>query len=166
MEPTSPGEVWDKCRRLLGCVLLPPSAAAVGLATYDGLWHLGLLPNGSPIHSLDAAESLGLGITVLAVVMLGAVLPGIAWLNRTGRLSIRPLLVLGAALGNGPLGLIVAVVALVAIQRGESMPDIGRNWEGPGGALIRIVLGSTTGMGSALVYWLVAVVGAGKSDRP
>ena len=112
MEPTSPGEVWDKFRRLLGCVLLPPSAATVGLLTYDALWHLGLLPNGSPIHSLDAAESLGLGIAILAVVMLGAVMPGIAWLNRTGRLSIRPLIVLGAALGNVLFAVIVGGIAL------------------------------------------------------
>ena len=108
MEPTSPGEVWDKFRRLMGCVILPPSAA-VGILSYDGLWHLGLLPNGSPIHSLGAAESLGLGIAILAFVMLGAVLPGIAWPNRTSRLSLRPL------------------VALVAIQRGESLADVGRN---------------------------------------
>ena len=142
-EPTSSGELRDKSRRLLGCVLLPPSAATVGVLTYDGLWHLGLLPNGSPIHSLDAAESLGLGIAILAVVMLGAVMPGIAWLNRTGRLSIRPLVVLGAALGNVPFAVIVL-----------------------GGALTRIVLGANTGMGSALVYWVVAVLGAGTRGRP
>ena len=111
-DPTSSGALWDKSRRLLGCVLLPPSAATVGVLTYDGLWHLGLLPKGSPIHFLDAAESLGLGIAILAVVMLGAVMPGIAWLNRTGRLSIRPLIVLGAALGNVLFAVIVGGIAL------------------------------------------------------
>src|SRR4051812_38094995 len=110
-EPTSSGRHWDVVRRVLGCLLLPPGAASVGLITYDVMWHAGLLPQGAPIHSVDAAESLGLGIAILAVVTLGAVLPGIAWLSRTGRLSIGSLVMLGAALGNMPF--VVIVVGII-----------------------------------------------------
>ena len=166
MEPTSSGRHWDVVRRVLGCVLLPPSAASVGLLTYDAMWHVGLLPQGAPIHSVDAAESLGLGIAILAVVMLGGVIPGVAWLSRTGRLSIGSLVMLGAALGNVPFVVIVVGIMLAAITRGESLTDIGHYWYGPTGALVRVVLGAITGMGAALIYWVVAVFWAGNGDRP
>jgi hypothetical protein len=51
------------------------------------------------MHSRDAAMSLGLGIGFIATIMTfaGAV-PGVMWLRDKGRISLRSLMALGAAL--------------------------------------------------------------------
>src|SRR5262245_60725985 len=96
--------ILDSLRLLVGFLLVPPIASIIAVLTYDAMWHLGLLPAGVPIHTLDSAVSLGFGIFVLAAVTtVGGVVPGVLWLAKQGRLSVRSLVVLGAVLGNVPL---------------------------------------------------------------
>ena len=145
---------------LAGFLLAPFSAAGIGVVTYDSMWHLGFLSAGGPIHSLDAAESLGLGLAILAIVMtvVGAV-PGVMWLSSRGGVSVRSLVMLGALLGNIPFAVIVVGIAVAALRRGENLGDLGQYWYGLGGAVVRVVLGIVTGVGSALVFWVVAILG-------
>jgi hypothetical protein len=139
---------------------VPPTAVLIALATYDRLWHAGLLPQGAPIHSLDSAGSLGAGVGVLATVMTAVgVVPGVVWLRRRGTLSLTRLLMLGAGLGNLPLAVIMIGIVVVHAASGTLSADIGQYWEGWSGAGVRTAMGLICGMGSAAVFWVVAVRG-------
>ena len=146
-------------RMIAGFTMAPAAATLIAVATYDGFWHAGLFPQGAPLHSLDSAASLGAGVAILAVLMTVAAGPSVVWLKAHGPLSLRRLLGLGAVLGNVPFAvIIVGIVATNAIS-GTLSPDISKYWYGLRGALVRVALGVICGMGSAAVFWLVAVCG-------
>jgi hypothetical protein len=147
-------------RLLAAFAVVPPAAVLITLVTYDVLWYGGMLPDGAPIDSLDSAASLGMGVGMLAVLMtaLGAV-PAVVWLKRRRPLSLRTLLLLGAALGNVPFAIIILGIVVVHLVSGTLSMDVGRNWYGLQGAVVRTVLGLVCGMGSAAVFWAVAVRG-------
>jgi hypothetical protein len=145
-------------RVLVGFIVVPPVAVTIALVTYDGFWHLGLLPNGAPIHSLDAAASLGLGLAIIVVPMTLLALAAVAWLIDRVELSLRTLVLLGAALGNVPFAIIITGIVLTQVTRDPlSLAGVASNWYGLSGAVIRIVLGAIVGTGSATVFWVVAV---------
>jgi hypothetical protein len=145
-------------RMLAGFALVPPTAVLITLGTYQLMWHAGALPFGAPIHSLDSAGSLGVGVAILAVLMtvFGAV-PGVIWLNGRRSLSLGRLLILGAGLGSVPFALIVLGVVTVHAMSGTLSTDIGRYWHGTSGAAVRLTMGLITGMGSAAIFWFVGV---------
>jgi len=151
---------------LAGFGVVPPTAVLITLATYDGLWHAGLLPQGAPIDSLDSAGSLGIGVAILAVVMtvFGAV-PAVVWLNRRQSLSLGRLLIAGAVLGNVPFALIVLGVVAAHAGSGTLSADIGRSWYGLSGAVVRTAMGLISGLGSAAAFWFVGVRGTPASAR-
>jgi len=147
-----PPRVW------VGLIVVPPVAVTIALVTYDALWHLGLLPDGAPIHSLDAAASLGLGIAIIAVPMTVFALAAVVWLSERVELSLRTLVLLGAALGNVPFAVIVMGIVFVQVIRDPlAGATVASNWYGLSGAVIRILLGLIGGAGSATVFWVVAV---------
>ena len=145
-------------RMLAGFAIVPPTAVLITLVTYDALWYSGMLPEGGQIDSLDSAASLGIGVGILAVVMtvLGAV-PAVAWLSRRRPLSLRRLLLLGAALGNVPFATIVIGIVVTHLVSGTLSGEITHYWYGLPGAVVRTVIGLICGMGSAAVFWAVAV---------
>ena len=98
------------------------------MVTYDVLWYTGMLSEGAPIDSIDAAASLGLGVGIIAVVMTICAAPLVAWLASRGPLSFGRVLLLGAVLGNVPFAVIVlAIVAAHPFSEVLSR-DIGRFW--------------------------------------
>jgi len=133
----------------------------IGLATYDGFWHAGLLPQGAPIDSLDTAGSVGAGVGILATVITCiGVIPGVVWLKARGTPSLSRFLALGAVLGNVPFAIIIIGIVVVHVASGTLSPDIGQYWEGWSGAGVRTAMGLTCGIGSAAVFWVIAVRGA------
>jgi hypothetical protein len=143
-------------RMLVGFALIPPMAVLITLVTYELMFQARLLPRGAPIDSLDAAESLGTGVAILAVLvtLFGAV-PTVISLKSRGLFSLGRLLILGAGLGNLPFALIVVGVVAVHAVSGTLSADIGRYWSGFSGAAIRVALGLVGGTGSAAAFWFI-----------
>ena len=105
------------------------------------------------------------GVMIIAVPMtLIGTVPGVLWLNRKGWLTFGRLVALGAVLGNLPFALIVINIILVQLVSGTPVSEIGRNWGGVSGFLVRTTLGMVAGAGSATAFWLVAV--SGTTDEP
>ena len=93
-------------------------------------------------------------------------LPGVLWLNRKGWMTFGRLVVLGAILGNLPFVVIVIGIISVQLVSGTPVPEIGRNWYGVSGFLVRMAMGVVAGAASAAAFWLVAVCGTtGESGR-
>lgn len=156
---------------LLGFAVVPFAAALISMGSYELFWHAGFLPQGAPIHSVDAAQAMFAGVMIIAVPMtLIGTLPGVLWLNRKGWLTFSRLVALGAVLGNLPFGLIVIGVIVVQLVAGTPVPEIGRNWYGVSGFLVRASMGALAGAGSAAAFWLVGVCGttdeSGRSSLP
>src|SRR5688500_12065292 len=120
MRATSP------VRMLLGFAFVPLAAVLVAMATYELFWHLGFLPQGGPIHSIDAAQWLFGGLTIIAVFMTGAAAVGVLLLNDRGSLTFGRLVLLGAALGNVPFALILIGIIAAQLGRGTPVAEIGR----------------------------------------
>jgi hypothetical protein len=158
-------------RLLLGFAIVPPVAVLIAIATYELFWHAGFLPQGGPVHSIDAAQAMIGGLTIIAVPMtLVAAVPGVLWLERSGSLTFGRLVALGSLLGNVPFALIVMVIIVVQMSSGTPLADIGRYWYGMSGFAVRTALGVAAGAGSAAAFWLVSVCGtpseAGRSSLP
>jgi hypothetical protein len=131
------------------------------------LWHLGdgTLFEGRPFDPVDAAVSLaiGVGIIALVVTLVGAV-PAVVWMIGRGPLSLRKLLLLGAALGNAPFAIIVVSIIVAHLVSGTLSGDVGRLWYGLAGTVRAIALGLLCGVGSAAVFWAVAIRGTAAED--
>ena len=147
-------------RLLAGCAVAPPCAALIALAAADALWYSGLLSGGVPINTIDAAVAVGLAVGILAVVMTVFAVPLVMWLNGRGPLSLRKILVVGAVLGNVPFAFIVGGVVLAHPLTDTLSGSVGQFWYGVPGAAGRIAIGLAAGMGSAAVFWGVALRGA------
>ncbi len=146
---------------LAGFVVAPVVATAIALVAYQIFFDLGLFPSGASIDSMDHAASLGTGTGILAVLMTVFVaVPAVLVIRERHFLSLRRLLLLGAAVGNVPLTLIVAGILLTQVAGGKSVIEASRLWEGSSGLLVRVAMGLACGMGSAAAFWAVAFGGA------
>jgi len=151
-------------RMLLGFAVVPFAAVLISLGAYEAFWHGGFLPQGAPIHSVDAAQAIFAGVMIIAVPMtLIGTVPGVLWLNRKGWLTFGRLFALGAVLGNLPFALIVMGIVFVQLVSGTPVPEIGRYWYGVSGFLVRAAMGVVVGGGSAAAFWLVAVCGTARN---
>jgi len=111
----------------------------------------------APSH---VALSLALTAGVMAVfVTVFGVLPLVAWLMGRGRLSLRTLVFLGAALGNAPFAVLCLLIFVSHLARGTMPANPGDFWHGPGPAFHMITEGIFVGMGCAAVFWAVAIRG-------
>jgi hypothetical protein len=147
-------------RMLLGFAAVPAAAVLIAMATYELFWHGGFLPQGAPIHSIDAAQSMVAGLTIIAVVTTGiAAVPGVLWLRDRGSLTLGRLLALGALVGNLPFALIVIGIIVAQMAGGIPVADTGLYWEGVSGFVVRTSMGIFAGGGSAAAFWLVAFCG-------
>ena len=157
-------------RIFAGLAAAPVVAAVISVGMYDALWHVGLMPNGVPIHWIDSAIALGAGVFILAVVVTGtAAVLGVIWLNDRRSLTLGRVVVFGAVIGNLPFAVIVAGT-IVAHLAGVLTGDVAQNWYGWSGALVRLALGVVAGGGAAATFWLVSVWGTltddGRSSLP
>jgi hypothetical protein len=156
-----------RLRMLAGFAIAPVVAAAIALVAYQAFFNLGLFPSGASLDSMDHAASLGMGTLILAVLMTFAAVPAVLVLREHRPLSLRRLLLLGAAVGNVPLTLIVAGILLTQVAGGRSVIEASRLWEGLSGLLVRVAMGLVCGMGSAAAFWTVALAGVERdSDNP
>jgi hypothetical protein len=147
-------------RMLLGFAASPFVAAFISLGSYEAFWHGGFLPQGAPVHSIDAAQSLFAGVMILSVIMtLSTAVPGVLWLNRRGWLTFGKVVLFGAVAGNLPFVLIIIGIVVVQIVAGTSSADIPRYWEGVSGTAVRSMMGTVAGAGSAAAFWLVSMCG-------
>lgn len=144
-------------RMLVGYVLTPLMCGALMALTVVAERALGVWTfNGSP--STDAAGPLSFAVMIFAApiaTIFGAV-PGVAWLIRRGRLTLRNLLILGAGSGNIPI-VILAVLIVLEKLRNETLTSVEPvqlfGLFGP------LLLGAWFGVWSALFFWWVAVRG-------
>lgn len=142
-------------RLLSGFAAAPVAAAVISVGLLDVFWHAGLLPDGAPPHSLDSVAAVGLGVMILAVMTLGAAMPGILWFNKRGWLTLGNLLLLGAVVGNLPLTVITGSVIVSG-----SDTALAASWFSLSGILVRVAMGVLAGAGGAATFWLVGVQGA------
>ena len=150
-------------RMLAGLAAAPVAAALISVGTYDLSWHAGLMPNGVPLHSVDQAAPLFIGVFILAVVVTGAAaVPGVIWLNQRRWLTLGRLLVFGAITGNLPFAVITALLMVSRMVTGD--------WFSLSGVLVRIGMGVIGGAGGAATFWIISVCGtsdgAGRSSLP
>jgi len=151
-------------RLLAGLAAAPVAVAVISVGVYDVFWHAGLMPNGAPLHSVDAAVSVGAGVFILAMPVTGVAALGVIWLNYRRWLTLGRLLVFGAVIGNLPFALIVAGIVVAQLGAGTPIGEIPRYWDGLGGALVRIAMGVVAGAGGAATFWLVSVPGTRTAD--
>ncbi|HUQ70383.1 MAG TPA: hypothetical protein VM165_12710, partial [Planctomycetaceae bacterium] len=139
---------------LVGYVLLQPMCGALMSVTVVAQCALGIwFFAGSP--SYDAAGPLSLAVTIFAApiaTIFGAV-PGVAWLIRRGRLTLRNLLILGAAVGNIPIATLMVLVLLEQLRNGTLRSG------GPLQLLGAPLMGAWFGVWSALFFWFVSIRG-------
>ena len=144
-------------RMLVGYVLLAPFSGLVmyltiGLQLALGVWFF------SGSASLDVALPLSLAAAIFAApiaTIVGAV-PGVAWLIRRDRLTLRNLLLGGLALGNIPIA-ILAVLILFEKLRNDTL-----NSAEPVqlfGLFGPVLLGAWFGVWGALFFWFVSIRG-------
>ena len=153
-------------RMLFGFAVVPIAASIVSIGAVELFWHAGLLPQGAPIHSVDAAQAVFAGALIIAVPMtLIGTVPGVLWLRRNGCLTCVRLVALGAVLGSLPFLLIVIGIIVVQVVARTPATDIGRNWYGLSGFLVSMAVAVIGGAGSAVVFWLVAVCGTDDETR-
>jgi hypothetical protein len=142
-------------RLLAGFAAAPVAATAISVGLLDVFWHAGLMPEGAPPHSIDDVVAVGLGVMILAVLTIGAAMPGVLWLNKRGCLTLGRLLMLGAVVGNLPF---VAITGIVIVGGAHTALDA--RWFSLTGILVRVAMGVVAGAGGAATFWLVGVCGA------
>ena len=142
----------DDVRLTLAFLILPPINFVV---VFAGVW---LLESGFGVFGgepVDLALSLASGVAVAAVlVTLGGVLPIVLARLSHGPISLRELVITGAALGNTPL-VLLAVLILVNLRQN---PLTGFR---PYGLISFIALGTALGALSAVIFWIVGLRGTG-----
>jgi len=114
------------------------------------------LYRGRPADPLDAAVAFaaGAGVVGLLMTVFGA-LPALIWSLQRGPVTRRRVLLGGAVLGNVPGVLIVLLLAMSRLARGEA-PSFDNLTYGPIGALRALVTASLLGLASAGVFWWLA----------
>jgi hypothetical protein len=140
------------------------STATAGLVAFAMMWFL--LRNWEHNDPIDAARSVGAGVTFLGM-LISQVAVGMMFLVVVWRpLTLRVVIGLGAILGNLPFAALVAIVVLVQLARGHISTDIGRGWYGWPGAERDIVMGTVTGVISAAVFWVIGIWRTGLEHGP
>ena len=139
-------------RLLVGYVLLTPFCGLLMYVTVAGEAATGFWTfNGPPDYG--AALPLATAVTLFAAppaTALGAV-PTVAWLMRRGQLTLRNLLLAGAALGTTPM--IVLLVLAVLEKSRSSLPF---DWSQAGRPML---IGAWFGLWCALFLWFVSIRG-------
>ena len=109
----------------------------------------------------DIALSLAMtaGLVAVFVTVFGA-LPMVAWLMGRGRISLRTLVLLGAALGNAPFAVLCLLIFVSHFARGTMPDNPGDLWYGTGPAFRMVTEGLFVGIGCAAVFWAVGIRGS------
>ena len=152
----------EEVRLVGGFFLTPIVSGIVGVALFPAILLTGdwLQSSAPPVMYAPRAAAFGFGmvVAILAVIVtaFGAV-PAVWVLKKSGALSLRQLVVTGAALGNVPLLLMVLVSTAVQLSKGTTLEEIGHQWYGLLGFLRLAVIGTIVGTISSAVFWVVAL---------
>ena len=147
-------------RLLAGFALAPLFAGSVMFIIALGAAYAKLdVFSAVPSDPVDGAAALASGVTLIAYMAEAAgALPGLALMIRRGvPLTLRRVLLLGAAVGQLPFISIVAGIVVVHALSGTLSADVSRTWEGCFGVIRATVLGVLIGVPSAGAFWLIGV---------
>jgi hypothetical protein len=137
-------------RVAIALLLMPFVSAALGFLLFPILL---LTIEGTPADMIDGAVAFGLGIGIASVlVIVFGALPLLVWLLKRGPVTRRHALLAGAVLGNLPWVLIA--MRLLSMGLGWEVLTGGHQWLL--GSWRALLFGSTIGMASAGVFWLLA----------
>ena len=138
-------------RVAIAFLLVPFASVAAGVTVFP-LVAFGI--GGRPADMLDGAVAFGLGMGLASIFVTGfGAFPLFVWLSKRGPVTLAHTLLAGAALGNLPGALIV--IRLLSMGRDWDAVFLGgRDWAL--GALRAVMFGSTIGLVSAAVFWMVA----------
>jgi hypothetical protein len=148
----------DEIRLFAGLAVQPFVGAALAFLSFPLVDYSGrALYGGFPADTVDAAISFAFGVSIVAlfVTVCGA-LPIVLYLLKRGPLTLKEVLVGGAALGNAPFILVVAGIVASQVARGTMSSEVGHLWYGLPGAIRSTAISSFIGLGSAAVFWVVA----------
>jgi hypothetical protein len=155
-------------RLVAALAVVPFAAGTVMFITYLALWFSGARLFEGPLFDLKgavhAAAGLALGVTIIGFVVTGVAVLPLVWMGSRGPLSLKNVLLLGAALGNVPFAVIVVSILLMRLRNGTLSSDVPRLWYGLYGAVRAIALGFWIGISSAAVFWVIGVRGT-ESDE-
>jgi hypothetical protein len=156
-------DVFPANRFAAAVIVTPLVAGGCLFATYVLSWWSGVRVFEGPLsdwpRAKDAAISLGVGGTILALIVTGAAVPLLVWMRRRGPLSLGRFLSLGVVLGNLPFALIVLSIVAVQLVKGTLSGDVARLWYGFSGTVRALALGLAIGPTSAAVFWAIVVRG-------
>jgi hypothetical protein len=160
MNAGAPLSLTVKRRMAAGFAVVPPAIACLAFLGFLALYSLGILPYGRGLmNPVGAAAGVGLAVGILAcLVTIAGALPAVLWLAGRGPLPLSRLLLLGAALGNAPLALIIVGATVVNLIAGT--PERGRDLYAVTGTIVRVAIGVLCGTAGAAMFWLVAVRGS------
>jgi hypothetical protein len=164
-------------RLVAAFAVVPFVAGIVMFITSVGLWYLGawVFEGNTPSDLMGAADiavGLAWGVAIIGfVVTWGGALPAFLSMSARGPMSLRKVLLLGAALGNLPFPVIVVSILVVQLVNGTLSSDVARLWYGLYGTVRAIALGLLIGTSSAAVFWVIGVSGtmrdgSGPSSSP
>jgi hypothetical protein len=145
----------DQRRLLTGFVVQPFAAAALGFAIFPLVEWSGNALDGRPTFELLRPAikfALAAGIAGFLVTVCAALPIVLSRLER-GPLSLRQVLVIGAALGNAPL----AIIVLLSIVTNQKISGI--SWLWLAGALRGLAMGTYFGVAGAALFWAISVRG-------
>ena len=151
-------------RLFIGLAVQPFAAGGLGFLS-SPLVHLSnhALGRGVPSDPIDAAIAFAAGIAFVALVItVGGALPAVTWYVKHGPLTLKRVLLSGAALGNVPFAI------LVPLAGGGSSST----WWGPAAAVWALAVGTFFGLAGASLFWAIGVRGtdlaaaAQPADKP
>jgi hypothetical protein len=147
-------------RLFLGFAILPLADAAIAFVAFPLVWSLGGVL-GQLTDPLGAARAFAIaaGFFGLLVTIVGAV-PAVFWRLRRGPVPLRHAVIAGLLLGNAPpagFGLMMAGFAIAHAAAGTLSERLLPISELAAGSLRLIAMGSTLGVVSGVLFWLVAL---------
>lgn len=149
----------SRWRLVLGFAILPPAQILLGYLVFPFVsW---LMPQGMPgvadadstQHFATLAGFLGIGLTAFAV-------PVVFVLRRLGVMSLGTLLLAGALIGNIPFAFFVVLIIPATVAHmadGTLSQHLLPASDLVAGTLRAVMIGSTIGVMSAALFWLVAI---------
>jgi hypothetical protein len=146
----------DQIRLIIGFVVQPFAASVLGFAIFPLVeWSRHALHGGqSTRDALHGAIAFGLGAGMVAFfVTVCAVLPIVLMCLERGPLTLKQVLLSGAALGNAP-GALVVFLSVVTGQQAS-----GASWFWSVEALRALAIGSLFGLAGAALFWAVSMRG-------
>ena len=147
-------------RFVAAVLVIPLFDAALGYLAFPIVWWLGNHGAYRPISFPQAALAFGTLAGALGLlVMITAAVPIAVWLIRRGQRSIQHFVVAGAVLGNLPFAVYLSIELLFTSMHligGTLAEHLSPTAELLAGGLRAVLIGSSMGIASGVVFWLIA----------